>query len=209
MAFNFVDDPKGFGRAIKRLCRARRLSQENIADSLQVSRSTVSNWFRGHSVPSHRNLSQLFSLLNIDPEDLNPSAAEEEATAAPQLPVFSVDAGYDAFYGDEGYEPGAAGKFFTRYVSDDPHAFCCELRGNSMEPEFPQGHLIIVEPTREVRPKDYVVFSAQGTKSFKQFIPLGDGRVKFRPLNPEYEDMIVDTRDIRYMWKVVMTIKEC
>ena len=55
------------------LRRARGLSQEALAEQLQVSRQAVSKWERGTSVPSTSHLIALAKLYGVSSEELQKS----------------------------------------------------------------------------------------------------------------------------------------
>jgi len=52
-------------RNIKELRKARKLSQEYVAEQLGVSRQAVSKWETGQSEPNAHNLAQLANLLEV------------------------------------------------------------------------------------------------------------------------------------------------
>ena len=64
------------GSRIRALRTARGLSQETIAERLQVSRQAVAKWESGASLPSTANLLALCALFDVPPEALTaPDAA--------------------------------------------------------------------------------------------------------------------------------------
>ena len=79
-------------KRMKRIRTERGLSQEKLAEQLNVSRQTVSKWENGLAVPSGDNLNQLGKALGV-PVDflLNGgralSAPAEETPAAKEPPV--------------------------------------------------------------------------------------------------------------------------
>lgn len=66
------------------------------------------------------------------------------------------------------------------------HTYALRVTGDSMEPEFPEGCIIIVEPDMEPRHGDYtIVKNGNGEATFKQLIQDGaDWYLK--PINPRY-----------------------
>jgi len=69
------------------------------------------------------------------------------------------------------------------------HTYALKVRGDSMEPKFPDGCIIIVEPEENPQPGQYVVIRQNGDEAtFKQLIQ--DGSALFlKPLNPRYPIM--------------------
>ena len=77
---------------MKRVRRERGLSQERLAEQLNVSRQTVSKWENGLAVPSGDNLNQLGKALGVSVDFLLNgeralSAPAEETPAAKEPPV--------------------------------------------------------------------------------------------------------------------------
>lgn len=79
-------------KRMKRVRRERGLSQERLAEQLNVSRQTVSKWENGLAVPSGDNLNQLGKALGVSVDFLLNgeralSAPAEETPAAKEPPV--------------------------------------------------------------------------------------------------------------------------
>lgn len=75
-------------KRMKRVRRERGLSQERLAEQLNVSRQTVSKWENGLAVPSGDNLNQLGKALGVSVDFLlngeRTLSAPAEETPAPQ-----------------------------------------------------------------------------------------------------------------------------
>ena len=73
---------------MKRIRRERGISQEKLAEQLNVSRQTVSKWENGLAVPSGDNLNQLGKALGVSVDFLlngeRTLSAPAEETPAPQ-----------------------------------------------------------------------------------------------------------------------------
>lgn len=69
---------------IQALRRARGLSQEEVADALNVSRQAVSKWETGQSYPSTENLIALAALFESSADELL-ELARDEKTDAPEM----------------------------------------------------------------------------------------------------------------------------
>lgn len=83
-------------------------------------------------------------------------------------------------------EPGIAEDWIDTTVPVKKHTYALRVVGDSMEPLFPEGTIIIVEPELEATPGDYVIArNDQHEATFKQLIK--DGPDWFlSPLNPRY-----------------------
>jgi phage repressor protein C with HTH and peptisase S24 domain len=64
------------------------------------------------------------------------------------------------------------------------------VKGDSLEPEFVEGDVIIVNPHAEVKPGDFAIVTDEdnGEAIFKQLRKYGNTLV-LHPLNSKYEDI--------------------
>ena len=71
------------GETIRRLRKEKGLTQDALADALEISRQAVAKWESGKSAPATENLLKLAALLEVPLEELagpkeQPSCALEE-----------------------------------------------------------------------------------------------------------------------------------
>ena len=67
--------------------------------------------------------------------------------------------------------------------------FALRVTGDSMEPEFVDGDILIVDPHAVTKPGDYVIVrNDEGEATFKQLKQYGDTQV-LHPLNRKYPDI--------------------
>ncbi len=74
-------------------------------------------------------------------------------------------------------------------ISSSPRLFALRVQGDSMEPEFTDGDIIVVDPDRAPQPGDFVlVRKGHNEVVFKQLKQYGDKMI-LRPLNPRYPEI--------------------
>ena len=137
----------------------------------------------------------LATALGVRPEWLaagqSPMTAKEAANVAPgppirgKVPLISwVSAGVWREAIDP-LEPGDAEAWIETTSPVMRHTFALRVQGDSMEPDFPAGVLIVVEPDLDPQPGDYVIAKNGDEATFKQLVKDGaDWYLK--PLNPRY-----------------------
>jgi SOS-response transcriptional repressor LexA len=87
--------------------------------------------------------------------------------------------------------------------------FALRVRGNSMEPEFREGDIVVIDPTIPPKPGDYVVATdSSGEANFKQYRNGGineKGLEVFElwPLNPLYAPMRSDRQSLAIVGTMV------
>lgn len=63
--------------------------------------------------------------------------------------------------------------------------FALRVIGDSMAPEFRDGHIVIVDPAMPVESGAYVIVDYAGETTFRQFV-IEEGKRYLRPLNERY-----------------------
>lgn len=77
------------------------------------------------------------------------------------------------------------------------HNFALRVKGDSMEPEFNDGDILIVSPTAKAGNGDYIVAkNDEEEATFKQYKRYDNTRI-LHPLNPKYID-IIPNKDQEY-----------
>ncbi len=100
--------------------------------------------------------------------------------------ISSVQAGAFKEHVDN-FHPGDGGmELIATTVPVKRFTFALRVSGDSMEPEFPEGMILIIEPELEPNPGDFVVAkNGSDETTFKQLIRDG-GDWYLKPVNPRY-----------------------
>lgn len=77
--------------------------------------------------------------------------------------------------------------------------FALQVLGDSMEPEFPDKCIVVIEPADRAANGAYVFVEVEGVRWFRQYVEEADGRRKLMALNDLYPDIDLDSVD----WKVL------
>lgn len=165
------------------------MSLDSLALRTGLDKGNLSRIETGkQSVPSQR-LEQIAAALGIAPIDIYVAADGGNVEEAPELgrsvPLISwVQAGswQDVI---DNLQPGQGERIATTWQART-HTFALRVRGDSMEPRFPDGSIIIVEPEIHAQPGDFVIVRQNGDEvTFKQLVQ--DGATYYlKPLNPRY-----------------------
>ena len=107
------------------------------------------------------------------------------------------------------HSAGQGVAFIPTTAKVGPLAFALLVRGDSMEPEFLEGSIIIVDPDREARHGSYVVaiLDKDMEATFKQLV-LDGSRNSLNPLNPRYPLLDMDGKKVTLCGVVVQMVKE-
>ena len=86
----------------------------------------------------------------------------------------------------------------------DPNAYALEISGDSMEPVFRDGDMVIVSPSAPIRRGDRVVVRTErGEVMAKQLARRSARRVELRSLNPAHPDYSYDLTEVAWMHRIV------
>ena len=151
---------------------------------------------------------QALSTLMERMPDAPPSAAESPSPQT-RVPIINrVAAGQPSEFTDLDYPPGVADEYIGAIPGlEDPQAFAVRVEGDSMEPRYHQGDIVIFSPTAPVAGGDdcYVRFAAECSvaqgATFKRVYFDGSATVRLQPLNGRYPPLVVPQEEITGIYK--------
>lgn len=185
------------GRRIAAFREKRGLNQSDLARRLRIKVQSVQQWESGQTQPRANRLRAIAEALGcsvhaltddvVDHESLFNEAVPLEGMRPRRVPLVAVaPAGmpHDSF--DQRVADVREPTVPTFYPVSHG-AFALRVFGDSMEPIFPDGCIIVVEPSIEPKHGMYVVVRLDGTSehTFKQLIVDGPHRL-LKPLNSRY-----------------------
>jgi len=129
-----------------------------------------------------------------------------------RVPIINkVAAGYPQEFTDLGYPVGIADDYVTVPAEmGDPSAFAVRVVGDSMEPRYHEGDIVILSPAAQVRSGDdcFVRFAMagglnEGETTFKRVFFDAEDRLRLQPLNEQYAPSVVRPADIAGVFRAV------
>lgn len=159
----------------------------------------------------HRTLkpSQVDKVLaeyNLDVKDLKSSPNP----ASSWVPIINkVTAGYPAQFDDLGYPVGIADDYIRCPDIHDPNAFAVRVVGDSMEPKFFEGDVVVFSPRADVQNGDdcFVRFKSPHETTFKRVFFEEDGRIRLQPRNDNYAPLIATGKRINGIYRAALHYK--
>jgi phage repressor protein C with HTH and peptisase S24 domain len=127
--------------------------------------------------------------------------------AGRQVPVINkVEAGYPADFDDLDYPVGIADDYVRCPDLHDPNAFAVRVVGDSMEPRFREGDIVVFSPAAEVQSGDdcFIRFSMPHETTFKRVFFEPDNQVRLQPRNDKYPPIIVEGSRINGLYRAVI-----
>jgi repressor LexA len=123
------------------------------------------------------------------------------------VPVINrVSAGYPTDFDDLDYPVGVAEDYVRCPDLHDPNAFAVRVVGDSMEPKYREGDVVILSPAAEVRSGDdcFVRFESPHETTFKRVFFEEEDKVRLQPRNEKYPPMIVPGQKINGVYRAVV-----
>jgi phage repressor protein C with HTH and peptisase S24 domain len=122
-----------------------------------------------------------------------------------RIPLIGLaQAGGDGYFDDGGYPVGGGWDEIAVPEIGDPNAYALEISGDSMEPVFRDGDIVIVSPGAPVRRGDRVVVRTQkGEVMAKELKRQSAKRIDFASLNPAHPSYSFDLPEIAWMHRIV------
>lgn len=176
---------------------ARHKNQRAFADAVATAPAYISQILSGNELPSGKARGvgndlarKIEEKLDLPHGWMDRQHDEAGTSAGPDLggrvPLISwVKAGHFT-EAAELASPGTALDWIDTTVPARAKTFALRVQGDSMEPDFPEGTILIVEPEMEAHAGSYVIAQNGDTEAtFKQLIRDG-GDWYLKPINPRY-----------------------
>jgi len=137
---------------------------------------------------------------------LNVEDGKSALAAGRLVPIINrVTAGYPTDFNDLEYPVGVADDYVRCPDLHDPNAFAVRVVGDSMEPRFHEGDIVVFSPAVEVRNGDdcFIRFTQPHETTFKRIFFEADKKIRLQPRNDQYSPVIVDGKRIDGIYRAV------
>jgi phage repressor protein C with HTH and peptisase S24 domain len=134
-----------------------------------------------------------------------PAGGRATQAAIRRVPLIGfAQAGGEGFFDDGGYPVGGGWDEVALPEIADANAYALEISGESMEPVFRDGDVVIVSPAAPIRRGDRVVVRTRnGEVMAKQLARRSARRVELRSLNPAHPDRSFDLAEVSWVHRIV------
>ena len=191
------------------------LSARAVAKKAGISDAHVSHIEHNRRNPTFDVMMKILKALDVDAKEFlvetgyTTRGQNKKIERGQVIPVISwISAGAWNTATDP-YEPGDAEEWIESEVKGT-NIFALRIKGDSMEPEFIEGEILVIDPHIETKPGDYVIAKNDDNNeaTFKQLKRYGRTTV-LHPLNPKYPDIELKKRNgYRIIGKVVKKEKK-
>jgi len=200
------------GEFIRKKREEAKLSLRAVAKKAGISHVTLIDIEHGKKQPRVETLRRILSAMRVSWDEClkETGIANVEGTAyseVARVPIISWIKAGEWGYVWEVFDPDDAEGWIPTDVKG-PRVFALRVVGDSMEPRFKEGDIIVVDPDAQVDPGNFVIVRNQeGEVVFKQLKRYGRTWV-LHSLNPKYPDIEVGRiARLKLVGKVVRKIE--
>ncbi|MFY4767482.1 XRE family transcriptional regulator [Aliarcobacter butzleri] len=188
-----------FGEKLKAARKKQNLSQQQLADLMEVTRVAITNYELGRNNPSFENVAKLSRILKTD---LTNNKKELETKVIPLIGKSSC--GIPKEYDLNGYDPIPVPIDIYR-----EGMYCVEADGDSMSPKINNGDIVYCDPQKQIDSGNIVHYWIDGESGIKRYkINEAGTIISLIPINTEYDiitihcDENVDLRMARIVGRI-------
>ncbi len=201
-------------KALDRLAETNGLSASGLAKKAGLDptsfnpskRSTPQGKLRW---PSTESIAKVLAATGASFTDfvnfVETSNDENYEQAAHQVPLIGfAEAGQKGYFDDGGFPVGSGWDKVPIPHMADPQAYALEVSGDSMEPMYREGDILVVSPTEPVRRNDRVVVKTlEGEVMAKVLARKTANKIELKSFNPAHQDRAFDIKDIDWIARIV------
>lgn len=194
-----------FGYSASGLAKRAGLDPTSFNKSKRINADGKPRWPSTESVAriltaTGATMSEFLSLM--DDEDI---AARADSSVIPLIGF--AQAGAKGYFDEDGYPAGDAWdevRFPDATTANDQAVFALEVTGDSMEPLYRAGDVLVVSTAQAPRRGDRVVVRTEkGEVMAKELIRQTAGKIELKSLNPDHETRILNPSDVSWIARVL------
>ena len=180
-----------FKDELKRLREQRGLSQAKLASNLGYAPSTIGMWENGQREPDYETLEILADYFNVNMEvllsgKLSPTKIPVLGVVRAGIPMEAVENIID--YEEIAPEMAKHGEFFA-----------LKIKGDSMEPKFSEGDVVIVRKQSDVESGDIAIVLVNGDDATIKKVQKFNGGLNLIPSNSSYDVLTYSNEQIEQL----------
>jgi phage repressor protein C with HTH and peptisase S24 domain len=127
------------------------------------------------------------------------------------VPIINkVSAGYPTDFDDLDYPVGVADDYVRCPDLHDANAFAVRVVGDSMEPKFKEGDIVVFSPALDVKNGDdcFVRFAEPHQTAFKRVFFEENKMIRLQPRNEKYAPTMVEGKKINGIYKAIAKVEK-
>ncbi len=188
------------GMSASGLARRSGLDPTTFNKSKRITKEGKRRW------PSTESVAKILAATGDSMAEFVTQMGEDNPSVlAQRIPVISyAQAGDKSYFDDAGYPTGSGWDEVLYPQIGDLHVFALEISGDSMEPIYRDGDIVIVSPGADIRRGDRVVVRTRdGEVIAKKLTRQSARKVELVSLNEEHPDRTLNVEEIDWIARIV------
>ena len=184
------------GLSASGLAKAAGLDPTSFNKSKRIGRDGKPRW------PGTESIAKVLEAVDATLGDFS---ALMEGGGGRRIPVIGLArAGGGGYFDDAGFPTGAGWEEIVCPDIDDPDAYGLEITGDSMEPVFRAGAIVIVSPGSGIRRGDRVVVKTRdGEVMAKELVRRTARRIELKSVNRARRDPVLAANDVAWLARIL------
>lgn len=191
------------------LAKAAGLDPTSFNPSKRATTDGRARW------PSTETLAKVFHVTGEDFDSLpdflrgevpGANAPRSKRGIMHKIPLIGcAQAGQAGYFDDAGFPAGSGWEMIEFPKMSDPNIYALEVSGESMEPVYRDGDILIVAPNADnVRRGDRVVVrTKKGEVMAKQMSRLTNNQVTLKSLNASFDDIVLSRDAVQWIARIL------
>ena len=184
--------------------RAKGISQDRLAASLECTRGAISHYLAGRRIPNLRQLEAIAACLEVPPWWLlyGVDDAQVHEYAAEYRPGIALNGDTDT-----GATELNAGHL--RLAGLSPPCYALRVNGTAYAPRMYEGEAIVLDPELAAQPGDDIVirFKNHTGLALYNFIQARGRHLTVNPLLEQHRRQVLDLDDLDYLHTIVAVVR--
>lgn len=201
-------------RAIDRLAEKYNMSPSGLAKRAGLNPTTFNPGKRigPDGKPRWPNTESIAKILDVTGTNmadfaglLHRKGQEPETAKAQTVPLLGLaEAGQAGFFDDAGFPVGGGWDEIKLPSTPDDNSYALEVSGNSMEPAYREGDILIISPSAPLRRGDRVVVKTnEGEVMAKELVRMTNTKLDLKSLNPLHNDRSFGLKDVTWVARIL------
>lgn len=191
-----------FARNLQNFMNINNIKRQDLCDRLDIKYSTMSEWLAAKKYPRIDKIEALADYFGVLKSDLiEETSRYQKRSNVTRIPVLgSVRAGIPS----EAIEDIIDYEEIPQKMAKNGEYFGLRVCGNSMEPKFSDGDVVIVQKQADVNSGDIAIVMINGNDATMKKIKKNSDGIALIPTNSEYDVMFFTNEEIENFPVIVL-----
>jgi phage repressor protein C with HTH and peptisase S24 domain len=154
--------------------------------------------------PSSESLAKILEATGASMDEFATLLTKKPKQITRTVPLIGLAQAGSGGYFDDGGFPVGSGWDEIKFPEMNDDAYALEVSGNSMEPLYRKGDVLIVSPSAKIKKGDRVVVKTKsGEVLAKELKKKSEKAIELRSLNPEHKDRTLTLGDVAWVARIV------